>query len=138
MLEQVRTIGTEESGSDQVDHAAQIVVVFVEVARTVTLGEQVGHFFHGEAEDEDVFVAHFFLHFHIGTVERTDGECAVEGELHVTGTGSFGTGGGNLFGEVCGRNDLFGERHAVVLEEHHLELALANRVGVDDGGDSVG
>ena len=137
VLEQVRTVGAEEAGTDEVDNAAQVVVLLVEVARTVALGEQVGDFFDGEAEDEDVLVADFFLHFHVGAVKRTDGERAVEGELHVAGTRGFGARGRNLFGEVRGRDDLLGEGHAVVLEEHHLELALANRVGVDDGGDGV-
>jgi len=137
VLEEFRTVGAEEAGSDQVDHAAEIVVLLVEVARTVALGEQVGHFFNGETEDEDVFVTDFFLHFNVGAVECTDGECAVQGELHVTGTRGFGACGRNLFGEVCSRNDLFGERHAVVFEEHHLELALANRVGINDGGNGV-
>ena len=137
VFEQIRTVGAEEAGTDEVDNATQIVVLLVEITRTVALGEQVGDFFDGEAEDEDVLVADFFLHFHVGTVERTDGERAVEGELHVAGTRGFGARGRNLFGEVCRRNDLFGEGDAVVLEEHHLELALANWVGVDNGSHGV-
>ena len=137
VLEGFRMVGAEEARTDEVNHAAEIIVLVVEVTRTIALSEKVRHFFNSEAEDEDVVVTDFFLHFDVSAIERTNRECAVQGKLHVTRARSFGTGGRNLFGEVCCRDNLFGEGHAIVLEEHHLELALACRVSVDDGGDSV-
>ena len=51
-------------------------------------------------------------------------------ELHVAGAGRLGAGGGDLLGQVGGRDDLLGERHAVVLQVHAAQLLADDRVVV--------
>src|SRR5207244_10671273 len=53
------------------------------------------------------------------------------------GTGSLHAGGGNLAGQVGGRNDHFGKADIVVGQEHDLQPSGDIRVVVDDSGDVV-
>ena len=73
----------------------------------------------------------------IGAVERADGQRAVQRELHVAGAGSFHARGRDLFGQVGGGNDHFGEADIVVGEEGDLQPSGDGRIVVDDFGDVV-
>ena len=39
----------------------------------------------GQPEDEEILRPHLLAHLDIGSVERADGERAIQGELHVAG-----------------------------------------------------
>ena len=73
----------------------------------------------------------------IGAVKRADGQRAVERQLHVAGAGSLHAGGGDLLGEIGGRNDHLGEADIVVGEEDDLQPSADIGIVVDDFGDIV-
>ena len=75
--------------------------------------------------------------FDIGAVERADGQRAVQRELHVAGAGGLHARGRNLFGQVGGGNDHFGEADIVVGQEHDLQPPGDDGIVVDDFGDVV-
>ncbi|MFM1942436.1 MAG: hypothetical protein RI897_1418 [Verrucomicrobiota bacterium] len=79
-----------------VEALAKFGVVFVEGGGVIAAFELFLDLGGGEAEEEEVIGADGITDFDIGAVEGSDGECAVEGELHVTGSGGFFTGGGDL------------------------------------------
>ncbi len=58
-------------------------------------------------------------------------------ELHVAGSGCFGSGGWDLFGEVGRRHDLLSQSDSVVLQEDQLQLVADVGVVVDDIADPV-
>ncbi len=95
------------------------------------------HLFGGEAEDEDIILAHLFHDLDVGAVQRADGERAVKGELHIAGAGGFFAGGGNLLGKVRRRDEFLRQRHAVIRQEDHLELILHRRVALHHVGDAI-
>ena len=73
----------------------------------------------------------------VGAVPCTDGECAVKRKLHVAGAGGFEAGGGDLFGDIGGRDDLFGQRDVVVGQEHDLDAIGDIDIVVDDLGKGI-
>ncbi len=46
-----------------------------------------------KSENIDVVFPHFFPHFHVGPVQGSDGECAVQRKFHVSRAGGFRSGG---------------------------------------------
>ena len=88
----------------------------------------------GQAEDEDVVVADPLADLDVGAVERADGQRAVERQLHVAGARGLHAGGGNLLGQVGGRDDHLRQADVVVRQEHHLQHAAQRRVVVDHRG----
>lgn len=83
------------------------------------------------AEDKDVLFADLLGDFDVRTVQRADGQRAVQGQLHVAGTGRFFTGGRDLLGNIRRRDQHFSRRNAVVRQEHHLQLVAHFRIAVD-------
>ena len=51
------------------------------------------HILGGHAEDHDVVTAHMLQDFDIGAVQRADGQGAIHGHLHVSGSRGFLAGG---------------------------------------------
>ena len=135
--EGVAFAGREVVGTKPIHDGAEFVVGPVVAPRVVAFGVEFLHVGHFESEDEDVVVANLLADLNVGTVERADGERAVEGELHVARAGSFFAGGRNLLGEIGGGDDALGERDAVVGQEGNLELTLDLRVFVDAVADDV-
>src|SRR5665647_1318421 len=68
--------------------------------RVVAGGHEVGDFGLGEPEEEEVVVADELADLDVRAVERADGECAVERELHVPGAGGLLAGERDLLGQV--------------------------------------
>ena len=127
----------EEVRAQPVDHCLQFPVAVVVVVRVVATGTQRFNLFHGQAEDEDVVVTDFLTDFDVGTIQGTDGHRAVEGKLHVTGTGGFLTRGGDLLGDIGCRDHALSQADTVVLGEDDLELTIDARVVVDLLGNLV-
>ena len=65
----------------------------------------VGHLFRGQAEQEEVFLAGFFRHFDGRAVAGADGQRTVHHEFHVARAAGFVAGGGNLLGNIAGRDE---------------------------------
>ena len=87
-----------------------------------------GHLRRAHAENKDVVLADVLADLDISAVERADGDGAIERKLHIAGAGGFHAGGGNLLGQVGGRNDRLGKAHTVVRREHELQ-PVADRPG---------
>ena len=82
--------------------------------------------------------AHFLHDFDIRTVQRADGERAIQGQLHVAGAGGFGAGGGNLLRQIGSGDDFARGGNIVVGQEGHFQKAAHGRIVVDDIGHVVG
>ena len=78
-----------------------------------------------EAEEEHVLIAQHIVHLHVGAVQSTHGEGTVHHELHVAGAAGLLASGGDLLRDLAGGHQMLGQRHPVVLQEHHLQLAPA-------------
>lgn len=133
ILELLGVAGAEVAALDLVHALADLGVRVVVGVGVVAAPLQGLHLLHRHAEDEHVLLSHLLGHLHVSSVQCSDGEGAIEHELHVTGSGSFRAGRGDLFRQVGGRDDLFCQCDAVVLQEHHLETVSHDGVGVDGG-----
>ena len=98
-----------------------------------------------EAEQEHILVAQDIMHLHIGTVQRADSQRAVHHELHVAGTAGFLAGSRDLLADLAGGHQVLSQGDPVVLQEHHLQLILADGVvfdlvcqRVDEADDALG
>ncbi len=127
----------ELAGFDRADRARQPRRAGDHVGGVQPLRAPLHHFERIHAEDRDVLRADMVADFDIGAVERADRQRAVQRELHVAGAGGFHTRGGNLLGQIRGRNDHLGEADIVIRDEHHFEPADGVRVAVDDFGDVI-
>ena len=128
----------KEAGVDQVDGFLQPGVAVVIVPGVVAVGLECVDLVGGEAEEEEVFVAHQFPNFHVGPIESADGEGTVHGKLHVARARGFLAGGGNLLGEIRRWVDPLAKGDVVVGQKHHLEPIFDGGVVVDHiphGGD---
>ena len=67
----------------------------------------------------------------VRTVQRTDGQGAVQGEFHIARAGRFQTGGGNLLGQIRCRHDDLGGGDVVIRDEHDFEQIAHGRIVVD-------
>ena len=72
------------------------------------------------------------MDFHIGPVVRSQGNGAVEHELHVACAAGFLGGKGNLFGYIAGRYQLLSQGHVVVIDHDYLQPWFYIRVIVND------
>lgn len=59
---------------------------------------------HPHAKDEEVVLARLLSHLHVGSIHGSDGQRAVQHELHVASAGGLGAGCGDLLGEVGSRD----------------------------------
>ena len=92
-----------------VDNLRHLGVVPVDLGRCSAVVDTLEFGFIGiEPEDEDIILPHLFAYLDIGPVQGADGQGAVQRELHVAGAGGLGAGGGDLLGEIGGRNDQLG------------------------------
>jgi len=85
-----------------------------------------------------VIGAHALVHLHVGAVHGSDGQRAVEAELHVAGARRFKAGRGYLLRQVRRRDDAFCQADVVVGQEDHFEQPAHSRIVVDGAGDVVG
>jgi hypothetical protein len=61
----------------------------VVIARLVTVAAKRLDLGRGITEDKDILLTHVLQHFNVGTVQRANGQRAVEGELHIAGPGEL-------------------------------------------------
>ena len=125
-----RLVAGKIAGGYHVEHPPEFRIALDPVPRVVALLPQRRGAIGGEAEDENVVLAHGVSDLHVGAVERADGERTVQGELHVAGAGGFCAGGGNLLRKVGRGDDDRGAAHVVVGYEHHLEPPAHARIVV--------
>jgi len=127
----------ELAAGDGVEHGFETRLAFVQAQRLVARLLAGPHLGRGEAEDEDVGVAHVLADLDVGAVVGADGERAIQRQLHVAGAAGLGAGGGDLLRQVGARHQQFGHRDAVIGHEHQLEPAAQPGVVVDDLADIV-
>src|ERR1700736_3541084 len=72
------------------------------------------HFLRRESKNKDVFPANSLADLDISAVKRSDGQCAVQSELHVARARCFYARRRDLLRNVGRRNDSFGEAHIVI------------------------
>src|SRR6266536_5301419 len=90
----------KRAGRHEIDDFAQRLVLIVMVAWAVTARVQLRDLHRGEAEEEKILRANFLADFDVRAVERSNGERAVEGELHVARAACFFSRSGNLLGQI--------------------------------------
>ena len=86
-----------------------------------------GHLFRRQTEEEEVFLAGLLRHFDGRAIARADRQRAVHHEFHVARAAGLVAGGGDLVGDIAGRDQLFRQRNAVIGQEHNLEPAADSR-----------
>lgn len=133
VLELLGVAGAEVASLDLVHALADLRVGIVVGMGVVATSLHGLHLLYRHAEDEHVLLSHLLGHLHVGSIQGSDGEGAVKHEFHVAGSGCFRAGRGDLLRQVGGGDDLFCQRDAVVLQEHHLEAVSDDGVGVDGG-----
>ena len=90
-----------------------------------------------QTKNEDVLFADFLHDLDIGPVQRTDSQGAIHGELHIARAGGFCSRHGNVLAEVGCRNDLFGQQHPIIGDEHDFDLTAHARIVIDHLTDIV-
>lgn len=78
--------------SDGVQHGFEGRLAFKITHGLVAALPQCTDFWRLQAKDEDVVVANVLANFDVGTIVGANGQCAIEGQLHVAGAGGFGAG----------------------------------------------
>src|SRR3569832_2516550 len=134
---QFRITRRKVAARDHVERLTYFVILVIVVPGVVTPRTRLRHLLRGEAEDVDVVLAHLLTNLDIRAIEGADGERADKREFHIAGARGLGTGGGDLLGEIAGRDDHLRERYAVIGQKNHLELIADGGVVVDDIRDVV-
>jgi hypothetical protein len=116
---------------------------------------QVFDIFGEVAEEEDVVLADFAGDFdldtyisknsngirpsetHISTIAGTNNQSTVQAELHVRGSGGFGTSSGDVLADVAGGADDLSLADIVVFQENDLQQVTNVLVAVDHFPDLV-
>src|SRR6185312_5635820 len=106
-------------------------------ARLIARAAQRRHLERGIAKYENIVGTHVIQNFDIRTVQRANRQGTIERQLHVPGTRSFGARRRDLFRQVRGRDDQFGEADAVVGYKYNFEHAAHPSVRIDDLGHVV-
>ena len=119
-----------------VDHALQARHVLV-VPTRIVVATQFGKLIIGRTEDIGILFPHGLENLNVCTVQGSQGQRTVHHELHVRGAGSFLTSHRNLLGNIRSRNDVFGGRDIVVVNENNLDAAIDIRIVVDQVGNGV-
>ena len=86
----------------------------------------------GKSENEGVFFSNFLYDLNICTVHRSESQGAVQHELHVTGTGSLFTCGGNLLGNISSGKDQLCVADTIILDKYNLDLSFDGRIVIYD------
>ena len=115
---------------------ADPLIAVVIVRCTVCLTEEI-NLIDRKTEDDIILTSDKTVDLNGRTVKRTECDCAVHHELHVSGAAGFLAGSGNLFGNIRTVHQGFGHGNAVVRQEHHLQHALYIRIAVDLLRDAV-
>ena len=119
------------------DHLKDVLQGLVRQDRVAGVFDVLAPFLHlirRQAEKEEVFRPDLFPDLHIGAVQRPDGQRAVQRQFHVAGARRLFPGGGNLFRQVCRRDQVFGHRDVVIGRIDHLQQIARPGVIVDGGG----
>ena len=84
----------------------------------------IDNFLCGQTEDECILLAYLFYDLHVSAVHGSQGQGAVQHELHVTGTGCFLTCGRDLLRDICCCEDDLCVGYIVVLNKYDLDLTV--------------
>ena len=103
-LEQLRVAAREEAAADEIDHLAEALIGRVVVRRPVAVRLQRHHLLGVQPEQEEILRTDLIAQLDIGAIQGADGERTVHRELHVAGAGGLFARGGDLFGEIGGRD----------------------------------
>src|SRR6266849_465744 len=125
-----RLVAAEVVGENKVESRPGFGLVFIVPARTVP-GAAVLDLFHGESEEEHVFLPSLLRHFDGRAIARAARQSSVHHELHVAGSAGFVTGGRNLIGDVARRNQPLCQGNVVLREKNDLDSPAHGRVTVN-------
>ena len=92
------------------------------------------HLFGGQAKNANVVPSHLLQNLNIRTVQSAQSHRAVKHKLHITSAAGFLAGRGNLLADVGRRIDNLSLGNVEILNENHLNLALADWVVVHQLG----
>mmetsp|Transcript_93814 Transcript_93814/g.195689 ORF Transcript_93814/g.195689 Transcript_93814/m.195689 type:complete len:706 (-) Transcript_93814:403-2520(-) len=87
------------------------------------------------SEDEHGVLATLLSNLNVGAIHSADDQATVHHKLHVGGATSLGAGGGDVLGDVGGRDDGLSRSHRVIGDEGNLEVRRDVGVVVDDLAD---
>lgn len=118
--------------TESVDEAFNTRIGLIIMRGIVSLSPKLFDLVGKHTEKENVAVADFLMDFDVRTVERADGERAVDHKLHIARAACFFACERNLLADFCCRHDDFGKGYAVVFKEHDFESALDVRIVVDE------
>ena len=131
-------VGRENTRGQGVENALEIGLGVDGSRRIVALPPLGFDLIGGQSEDEDIVPAHMFEDLDIGAIQRTDGQRAIQGELHVAGAGGFHAGRRDLLREICGRDDHFRQADVIVRDEDDLQDVADGRIVVHHAGHVIG
>ena len=72
--------------AEPIDHRAQLFIGMIVVPWIITLGPQRLDLIHRQTEDKNIISANLLPDLHVGTVEGSDRERTIHGQLHIAGT----------------------------------------------------
>ena len=128
-LQALRVAGRHKGGVGDEVHQQFDAGLAVERAGVVgAVGVELLDLFGRGAKGIDVLVAHELSNLHVGTVERAQGQGAVEHELHVGSAARLLGGQTDLLGDVGGGDYALGGGDVVVRD--HDDLQVGGHVGV--------
>ena len=114
-----------------IDGVLQARVGLVVGGGIVALGVLLLDLVDGHAEQEEVLGADALTDLDVRAIERTDGHRAVEGELHVAGTGSLGACQRDLLRNLGSGHQVLAQGDAVLFQIDHAQLVAHGGVVVD-------
>src|SRR4029077_3217816 len=117
-------------GENEVQSCPRFRIIFIVPVRVVPAAA-VLDLFYIEAEQEEVLLTSLLGHLDGRAVTRSDRQGSVHHELHIARSTCFIAGGGNLVGNVAGRNQSFSQRNVVIRQENNLDLSAHRRIGVN-------
>ena len=86
----------------------------------------------GKSEDKGVLLSNFLNDLYVCTVHGSKSQGTVQHELHVTGTGSLFTCGGNLLGNISSGKDQLCVADTIILDKYNFDLSFDGRIVVYD------
>ena len=114
-----------------VDHARQALVCGVVIGGAIALQPKSVHLLGGQTEDEHILRSCLGKHLHVCAVQRTDGERAVDHQLHAARAAGLLACQRDLLADLGRGNEGLGHADVVVLEEDEIDLLADARILLD-------
>ena len=113
-----------KANGQEVDNALQTLVVCIELRRAVAAQPQLLDLLRCQTEDIHVLLAHSVQHFNVRAVQSTNGQRAVDHQLHAARAACFLTCKRDLLTDIRRGDQNLRGADVIVLKEHQIELLL--------------